>query len=155
MIIASVRHVACVWLVLAPTAAIGRLTSADRCYYHPQWRWATWHQMTVAIIENMACTQLLLAPIVATGILTSVAHRYWLLTRTPQSLHHLERTPLGSMGDPSGNCTITLITPSSILFKDRNPLFCFWGLGSCSSVAIVVSSRGGNKFWTLWCGGGF
>jgi hypothetical protein len=35
----------------------------------------------------------------------------------------LERTPLGSMGDPSGNCVITLIIPSYILFKDCIPCF--------------------------------
>jgi hypothetical protein len=64
------------------------------------------------------------------------------LARTPQSLHHLALTPLGSMGEPSGNYVVALIIPSCILFKDYIPLFRlgFWGLGSCSSVARVVST---------------
>jgi hypothetical protein len=33
--------------------------------------------------------------------------------------------PLGSMGDPSGNCVVTLIIPSCILFKDRTPCSAF------------------------------
>jgi hypothetical protein len=61
------------------------------------------------------------------------------LAITPRSLHHFEKMPLGSMGDPSGNYVVTLIIPSCILFKDHIPLFLFWGPSSCSSVTIVVS----------------
>jgi hypothetical protein len=46
---------------------------------------------------------------------------HFFLARTLQSLRHLERTPLGSMGDPSGNADVTLITASCILFKDHIP----------------------------------
>jgi hypothetical protein len=34
--IATVGHVAHARLLLAPTVAMGGLTSADRCYYHQQ-----------------------------------------------------------------------------------------------------------------------
>jgi hypothetical protein len=62
---------------------------------------------------------------------------------------------LGSMGDPSGKCTVTLIISSYILFKDCIPLFHFWGPGSCFNITIVVSTWWGNKFQTLWHGGAF
>jgi hypothetical protein len=80
---------------------------------------------------------------------------HFFLTRTLQSLRHLERTPLGSIGDRSRNYVVILTIPSCILLKDRIPLFHFWGLGSCSSIANVVSSWAGNNFLPLWRGGGF
>jgi hypothetical protein len=82
---------------------------------------------------------------------------HYSLVRTPQSLHQLALMPLGSMGDPSGNCDVTLIIPFCILFKDRIPMFFlgFWGLGSCSRIARVVLSWGVNKFRALLRGGGF
>jgi hypothetical protein len=42
-------YVAHARFLLVPTAATGRLTSTDCCYYHPQWRRATWHQLPIAI----------------------------------------------------------------------------------------------------------
>jgi hypothetical protein len=69
-------HVAHTRFLLAPIAVTGSLTSVGYCYYHPLWRRATRHHMTVATIGHVAHMWLLLAHIVATGILTSVAHRH-------------------------------------------------------------------------------
>jgi hypothetical protein len=53
------------------------------------------------------------------------------LATTPQSFHHFERTPFGSIGDPSAYCAVILVIPYCILFKGLIPLsLLFLGLVS-------------------------
>jgi hypothetical protein len=79
------------------------------------------------------------------------------LTTTPQSFHHFERTPSGSISDPYAYCAFILIMSCCILFKDLIPLSClFLGLGCFSYVTKTLSSWSwGNNWRALWCGGGF
>jgi hypothetical protein len=79
------------------------------------------------------------------------------LATTPQSFHHFERMPSGSIGDPSAYCAVILIIPCCNLFKNLIPLSClFLGLGCFSCVTKALSSWSwGNNYRARRHGGGF
>jgi hypothetical protein len=85
-IIVTVGHVAHMWLLLAPTAAMGGLTSVDRCYCwirciravatSTHSSYGHWHQQTVATVGHVAHARVMLELTAMMCTLTSVNHCY-------------------------------------------------------------------------------
>jgi hypothetical protein len=77
MTIATIRHVAHTWLLLAPTTAMDHMTSDDRCYCGARGMRTVASSTHISDELSDISGPLLLSPTVATSGMTSGDHCYY------------------------------------------------------------------------------